>query len=245
MAFSSGTTNQVVSEMTLTEIVDLMVRQPAPVLCLDTCSLLDVWRTLLRIDVQVLDSAQSVDTAIVTTPPQLWSVIVDQVQVEWDRNLPTVRQEAGTRLRELETALKRVHDVVERMPTLTRPNHTSLNSFLLDPFLEGLTKSIFSHSVRLELNESAGAKALKRNLSRCAPAEQGGSIEDCVIIEHYLGLASALKAREFANPVIFVSSNSNDYGKPGKLLGSLQAEFDGAGLQFAVHLAHARSIARW
>ena len=231
--------------MVMTQVVDRIIAHPAPVLCLDTCSLLDVWRTLVRVDVEVISTAQGVNDAIVAAPPGVWTIISEQVRVEWERNLSTVRQDVARHLQNTQSALDRVHDVLDRLPLSGRPTRQSLTTLLLDPFLDGLTKSLISNSLLLDLNDASGANALKRNLSRRAPAERGGSIEDCVIIEHYLQLASALKGRALAFPVIFVSSNSRDYGSPGQMLGTLQEDFDAAGLQFAVHLAHAKSIGNW
>jgi hypothetical protein len=231
--------------MVILDIVDSIVREPAPVVCLDTCSLLDVLRTLIRTDAHILAAAQSANDAIVATPPGLWTIVVGQVQVELQRNLPTVKLEAERHLSNIDSNMERIFEVIGMLPLSTHPTHTPLSSSLPVPYIERLIKSIESHSLCLDLDEECASKALKRTLNRNAPGEQGGSIEDCFIIEHCLELASSLKARRFIHPVVFVSSNFDDYGRPGQMPGTLEAEFQAAGLQFAVHLAHARALSHW
>jgi hypothetical protein len=66
-----------------------------------------------------------------------------------------------------------------------------------------------------------------------APSARGKSeSKDCLIIEHYLKLVTDLRAAGFVERVVFVSSNSNDYGKPTALRPPLDTQFGTAEIEY-------------
>ncbi|SPF36381.1 hypothetical protein SBA4_1870031 [Candidatus Sulfopaludibacter sp. SbA4] len=87
------------------------------------------------------------------------------------------------------------------------------------------------------------ARAHGRLVQRIAPS--GGlkqQYKDCVVIEHCLALCAALRTRGFGRRFVFVSSNSDDYGKPQSAHPPLDSEFQAVGLEYVANLAWADSL---
>jgi hypothetical protein len=67
-------------------------------------------------------------------------------------------------------------------------------------------------------------------------------MKDCVVIETYLDVVSALRVAGLASRIVFASSNTADYANEqhGVLNADLQAEFTPLNIQYAPNLAAAK-----
>jgi hypothetical protein len=79
-----------------------------------------------------------------------------------------------------------------------------------------------------------------RNLEILSSPEE--SLEDCEIIEHYLSLVHELRTALFIPRCIFVSSNTEDYGKCAESL--LRQDFERLRIDYVNNLAWAESLLR-
>jgi hypothetical protein len=82
------------------------------------------------------------------------------------------------------------------------------------------------------------AQAGQRVIRGHPPASKGKQeYKDCEIFEHYLALARALRSSDFEPSLHFVSSNTNDYGSPGQLDATLDADLQSVRLTFVTDLS--------
>jgi hypothetical protein len=228
--------------MLIQEAVQIISLEPAPVIFLDTCSLLDVLRTAIRTRIENVPAARTFASLAAATPRTVWPILIQQVREEWNRNIPTVRNEVSRHIVKTDAAIGRIHDVLENLPPATRPNHIPLAGFNIEASLEQLSISLMNASASIEQDDVCFQKAMQRIMARLAPAERGGSVADCVILEHCLEIAAQLTANGFAHPLVLVTSNKDDYGTPGQMPPTLQAEFDMVNLQLSADLEHARAV---
>ena len=76
-------------------VVNRILAAPAPVLCLDTCALLDIIRVPARfhenkISVNIITAAFELISKASTNPPDLWILILELVEKEWLENASNV-----------------------------------------------------------------------------------------------------------------------------------------------------------
>jgi hypothetical protein len=75
-----------------------------------------------------------------------------------------------------------------------------------------------------------------------APSSKGKpEYKDCHIVEHFLELARMLRSGGLTEKIVFVSSNTEDYGKGPDGRPPLDAEFRAVQLQFVTDIAWAES----
>ncbi len=228
--------------MLIPQAVQAINQDPAPVIFLDTCSLLDVLRTTMRMRVENVTAARTIAALAAATPRRVWPIQIQQVRDEWNRNVPTVRNEVSRHIIKTDAAIGRIHDVLENLPPASRPSHVSLAGFNIGASLEQLALSLMNTSASIEQDDLCFQKAMQRIMARRAPAERGGSVADCVILEHCLEVAVQLSAYGFACPLVLVTSNKDDYGTPGQMPATLEADFNAVNLQLSTDLEHARAI---
>jgi hypothetical protein len=93
------------------EIADL-VALGAPVLCVDTCTILDVIRDITRETVRLADASAGLALlSAAETRAKLVVLVAEQVEIELASNLPDVQQEAEDKLNRFRTAAQRIYDV--------------------------------------------------------------------------------------------------------------------------------------
>jgi hypothetical protein len=80
--------------------------------------------------------------------------------------------------------------------------------------------------------------------SRLPARKKGTGAKDSVIVEHAIELSNQLRVGGFAQPCVFVSSNTSDFASPSSTAvhPHLAADFTAAQLSYAISLEHAESI---
>jgi len=66
--------------------------------------------------------------------------------------------------------------------------------------------------------------------------------KDCEIFEEFLELAGALRKQSFDQPIVFVTSNTSDYGPPPQGHEQVASDLTAASCSFAGNLAWARAV---
>lgn len=100
-----------------------------------------------------------------------------------------------------------------------------------------------SVSTTISHSDSVVGRAHRRLTSANAPARKGrDAINDCLIIETYLDVVHQLRDEGHTQPIVFVSSNVNDYAaKRGSVPKSeLAKEFSVLNMQYAPNMAAAK-----
>lgn len=226
----------------LERVAEGILSGPAPVLLLDTCSIIDLVRVPIRqTRVDLLGAAQKLLARVNANPRQLWTVVNQQVVQEWQDNAFKVAGEVAAAMSVTEDAARRLVAAARDLAPGQRVSTFSLGGLRLDSLLVARSRSLLEGAVALTDDDACLQRALGRMRSGRAPSSKGKpEYKDCHIIEHFLELARRLRSSGFTNSIAFVSSNTEDYGKsPG--LPPLDAEFRAVQLQYVTDIAWAES----
>jgi hypothetical protein len=230
-------------------VVNRILATPAPVLCLDTCALLDIIRVPIRfredkISVNVITAAFNLIAKASTDKPDLWILILDLVEKEWLDNATYVHTDIEKHLNHLHYGLNHFSKVLDIVGTDTAFYQTDLRSLNLEKKLYSLSEKLLKTAIIIENDDNCKIKAMDRVSINVAPAgsKQGkNEAKDCMIIEHYLCLCKELRNQAFSEKCLFVSSNTQDYGHPQRLRSPLDVQFANVNLIFARDLAMANA----
>jgi hypothetical protein len=228
----------------MSDLADEISASPAPVLLPDTCAVLDVIRTGLfrRTDKRNLTAARGIAAAAVEEARRLWIITPQQVIEEWGRNHENVTAEVEKALRNKHEHLGVLRELSEIVPgaTFAAPD---LRGLSLASRLEDAAVALVDAARVLDADLHATMRAVERTNQGRKPAARGkDSIGDCMIFEHILAFGHELRGRGFAPPIIFVSSNTRDYGSPSDSGNELLPQLAGAGIQFVNDLAYAAAV---
>ena len=212
-----------------------------PILCFDTCTILDIMRDPTRDTVRAHDQRAALDLlTAMETGPRLIGIIADQVRLEFISNVDGVADETEHSLKKLRTQLARMDDIVGVFGGVGRIDLEHFHDYV------ARTRAVVDRlmgSVRtIPQTPAIPSRALLRVNQVRTPARKGrDSMKDCVVIESYLDFASSLRSAGLKSKIVFVSSNTRDYtGETGRALKSdLAAEF-GAIMEYAPNLGAAK-----
>lgn len=211
-----------------------------PVLCIDTCSILDVMRDPTRETAKPHDRQAAIDLVAAAESGRLICLMAVQVVIEFSEHDQPVQDEA-------ERNLRRVREQVERINKLSAVFGASGNVNLthLDDHV-GRARAVVGRWLAKLGNVTPGplapAKAFARVNAGIAPARRGkDSSKDCLVYETYLEAVSALRGAGVTTPIVFLSSNTNEYLTESKVLKpDIAAEFGTINLSYASNMSAAK-----
>jgi hypothetical protein len=206
-----------------------------PVLCVDTCTVLDVVRDVTRESVTPADiNAGLALLEMAEAGSGLTVLMAEQVSLEIAGNVVNVEQEAQAALEKFLDQAQRIHDVAgaygAQGPLQVRHlvGHVSRARPVLDRWLQ--VAQVVPH------NDGVSSRAFRRVNEPRTPARRGKeSMKDCVIVEAYIEAASQLRAAGMTAPMVFASSNTKEYFAPNTrhLQGDIAADLAAVGLEYA------------
>jgi hypothetical protein len=212
-----------------------------PVLCLDTCSILDIMRDPTRESVQAHERAAALQLLSALETGRLICLVADQVLLEFDEYSAEILQEAENGLKKFLGNVARVHAVVAAFG--------GSGSIELSHFTAHSSRSkavvdrIIAAAQRAPQRPEIASRALLRVNQARTPARKGKeSMKDCVVIETYLDTVTALRAAGLRSKIVFASSNTKEYVGPlgGPLKADIAEEFANLGIEYAPNLAAAK-----
>lgn len=108
--------------------------------------------------------------------------------------------------------------------------------------LTSLSRNLLSQCLIIRVEDYHSVKAMQR-VRRCvAPARKGKQeAKDCEILEAFLDLSESILDKGFDQALCFVSSNSDDYGKPGR--SPIEEEFKNNSVKYVSNLQWSLAIA--
>lgn len=206
-----------------------------PVLCVDTCTVLDVVRDITRESVTPADVNAGLDLlAMAEAGSGLIVLMAEQVILEIEGNVVNVEQEAQAALAKFLAQAQRIHAVAgaygAQGPLQIRhlDGHISRAKPVLDRWVQ--VAQVVPH------NDGVASRAFRRVNEPRTPARRGKeSMKDCVIIEAYIEAASQLRAAGMTAPMVFASSNTKEYFAPNTrhLQSDIAADLATVGLEYA------------
>lgn len=215
----------------------------APILCLDTCSVLDVMRDPTRESVRAHDAQAAVDLLLAAeTKTKLIALWAEQANFEFHDNLQSVEDDATKGVKKLQEQVKRVDAVAAvfgatgSASTHHLASHVTRARAVVDRWIHAVAA--------VPQGGHVASLALARVNRAITPARKGkDSAKDCVVIETYLEAVGALRAAGALMPIVFASSNVNDYCDAARVLKpDIAREFAALNLEFAPNLGAAKHL---
>jgi hypothetical protein len=192
---------------TIVAAVATIQAHPVPVVFLDTCVLLDIIRAPLRNAASAVEAAAELLTGTQHGPPSVHLVIGCPTPKEWSDHVDEV-------VTDCTTAVNSVNAVSEAWGFLGMAGIPSLPAaaMILPNRLRDLSKVLRDAAILLDKDADALSRAIDRVINVMRPMrKEGKGAKDAVIVEHAIGLTSALRVAGFAQRCVFVSSNTNDF----------------------------------
>ena len=222
-----------------------IARTDAPVLLLDTCSILDVVRApvLGELGVHDIDAVHILIDRATGMRPEIALVITEHVHREFEENVDTVERYTHS---EIEKTSDCFSEMVKRVralaPDASIPGAVDLVSLGLPERGKRLAETIVETSLVLADHQEEIVKAFDRVRFARPPATKAKqSVKDCLIAESYLRLAATLRQVGFARNMVFTTSNTRDFqqGHPS-LHPELRTEFHSVRLEYSPSWSAAR-----
>ena len=221
-----------------------LVFMDLPVLCLDTCILLDMLRDPTRNDIRVHEHNSSLVLLLAARSGNVFHVCVaEQVSREFLDNVDRIEEEAKRKVKKLRSQVKKVNDLVSL--------HGPVSTINLDHWdghevrCRAFANLWIQTSTEITQSKVTVDNAFRRVVQVRTPARKGkDSIKDCVILETYLEYVQALRSKRREAPVIFVSSNTQDYASSDRatVKDDAKGEFNSLNLRYAPNMGAARGI---
>ncbi len=224
----------------LTDAARRIVAVAAPILCIDTSSLLDLARDPLRpkFDARHAGAALQLIARAESKPATLTIVLTEQVIKELNDHLSEVKAEGERAIQQLNKALEicRIYGAIHGLPTPVIP--TSAYSSAADAVIQRFVRT----AVTLRGSAASRNRAWDRVSTALAPAKRGKqSMKDCVIIENYLQVIGKVRTNGFQRKALFLTSNTADYaeGPSFRLHPDLVSSFSSVSLGFQINFESA------
>lgn len=207
-----------------------------PVLCIDTCSLLDIIRDPYR-DTSLPHNAAAALALLqaMESGSSLVGLLADQVHQEFTTHLQAIVDEATRGLGKLREHIDRVDGLVSALSSPVRTDIRHWDSHVASA--TAVVQRWIGASVAAPQSPDVPMRAFSRVMHARAPARKGkDSLADCVVLETYIEAATELRQRGLMTPIVLLSSNVQDYAAPpGRTMlhPELQAEFAPIGMAYA------------
>lgn len=213
----------------------------SPVLLIDTCSILDVMRDPTRDTMRVHERQAGLDLLVAAESGRLTVIIAHQVAIEFAEHDQTIQDEAGRALARLRGQVTRVNELSALLGAPGAINLDHLDDHVAR--VRDLVARWLVQGVGYRPDAAVFEKAITRVNGNIAPARRGKeSTKDCVVFETYLEAATRLRAEGLGAPIVFLSSNSQEYLTDGSVLkAEIAADFATSAVAFASNMAWAKS----
>lgn len=217
--------------------------QGLPVLCFDSCTALDLLRNPAREEIKPHERMAAMDLLAAAEQGRVTFLMADQVAQEIGNNLPSTEGDAVKGLARLKEQVMRVHALDLAYGGVGRLNLDHLDDHVVRA--RGVFDRWMTCARQVSQGTDVAARAFLRVTQGRAPARKGKeSMKDCVIVETYLEAVAGLRSVAHALPIVFASSNVNDYtDSPGtRLRTDLAQDFAVVKLGYAPNCAAAKHL---
>ncbi|GGZ32873.1 PIN domain-containing protein [Asticcacaulis endophyticus] len=211
-----------------------------PVLCIDTCSILDIMRDPTRESAKPHDRRAAMDLVVAAESGGLLLLMAEQVAIEFADHDQKIQDEAKRNLKNIREQVERINELSAAfgapgvVDLAHLDDHVARARAVVGRWLSSLETLVPS--------ALAPAKAFARLNAGIAPARRGkDSSKDCLIYETYLEGVSALRLAGFTKPIVFLSSNTNEYLTDSRILKpEIATEFSTISIVYAANMSGAK-----
>lgn len=213
-----------------------------PVLCLDTCSILDLMRAITRDDVNPtnLKSAQDL-LATAESGGGLVVLIAEQVSFELGDNAQAIYDDAEAALVKFRARAKDI-DAVACLYGASGAMDTAHLTGHAQRAQDVVNRLVAAATIVPRSDDILGKAFLRVNSARTPGATGKQSMKDCVVVETYLEAIQSLRAHGHNEKAVFLSSNIKDYFEPSTkhIAADIGADFASVTLDFATNWTTAK-----
>jgi hypothetical protein len=212
-----------------------------PVLCVDTCSILDILRDPTRESCKPHEMQAAVDLVSKAETNRAILLMAEQVSIEFSSHDQDVQDESLRQLKKFRENAERINELSGVFGAASAVNlihldtHVARARIVVGRWVQQLQIVVPGPTVL--------TKAFNRVNAAIAPARRGkDSFKDCVVYETYLEAVDALRNSGLTTPIVFLSSNTKEYmTEGGKLKAEIEAEFKAMNLDYAPNMAAAKN----
>lgn len=209
----------------------------APVLFLDTCSILDVIRAPFRDLRGCAEGASALLGLFTQSPPKCTLVVASLIPDEWGNHEAQTTEDLKKHLERMEEQASHFHDLGHLFSFPLSFGRPAYRASPLVNELRGLSKKLLDCAIRLDPDDGSKMKAFARVVANIPPSRKGGELKDCTILEECLEVCRRLQLVGFGPKRVFCTSNTNDYCETvAGLRPNLAVEFNAVGLRFTTRL---------
>lgn len=224
----------------IADAVTAIMGNPAPVVCLDSCILLDVVRAPLRNAAGEVRVARQFLVSVGRIPKTVHLIIGSPTLTEWNDHIDEVVSDCIS-------AVDSCNAVADVCAYLALPGVAALPAVALGlpALLRQLSADLLAAATSLDYHAGALGRAVDRVVASRLPAKKGGKgAKDAVILEHVLEATRQLRAAGLGDTCVFASSNTTDFAaaKSTALHPLLAPDFAPLNLLYATSLIHSEAI---
>jgi hypothetical protein len=162
----------------LADIVTQLVAAPKPVICLDTCDILEVvqcldWeRPSTARNTACVTAARRLLTTLAADPDKALVAITDLVVTEWNQNIDEIRDNAIRFLSRVDGVVRRTYQAA-MAAGIALPAYADLSASGLVDNLVTLSKALLNQATQIELDAVRIDLAVGRVLAKRRPSQDG------------------------------------------------------------------------
>ena len=175
------------ADISIGEAERLILAEPAPVLFLDTCAVLDVLRVASERDSQpdrIIAAAENVAAKANSSPRALWLLSTSTIDIEWRDNVERVVEGVVAHIARVDRSLVKLHAAIRAtrsvatgagestLATAARP--PQIARFELPRRLREICENILTFALRLSPNAAILSAAHVRSMAGLKPAAKIG-----------------------------------------------------------------------
>ncbi|MFN7526380.1 MAG: PIN domain-containing protein [Dolichospermum sp.] len=228
-----------------TELSEVIISAPAPVLFLDTCIILDIIRSPFRDNISTNEISASLELIRKTEANNrsVWLVTNEIVYTEWKENIETVKNELTEEIKKAELKRQKMVNAANIIFDIKHNFGQPIQTLNLSEHLGNLSKSLLDKCEKIAIDDSHYVEAMKR-INKCdAPAQRGkNSAKDCQIFAAFLDIGKQLRNKNFHQNICFITTNYQDYGKPNAPKSPLDQELVSINAKYLHQLAWGLAI---
>lgn len=211
-----------------------------PILCVDTCSLLDIMRDPTRETARAHERQAEINVVELAEAGELVLLMAQQVETEFHAHDQRVQDEARTKLRKLSEQVARVNDITAIFGSSQVLETAHFEGCV--PMARAVVQRWLDQLHTIAPGADIHSRAFARVNANRAPAKRGKeSSKDCLVYETYLEAVAKIRAAGTASKIVFVSSNIADYCENRSIVKSeIASEFGALSIEYAPNMAAAK-----
>ncbi|HET6882428.1 MAG TPA: hypothetical protein VFI31_19840 [Pirellulales bacterium] len=191
-------------------VVADLVAHPRPLVCLDTCDLLDIIQCVAEGKARRLEHVRRLLDTLPLRPDAVKFVVSYLVPVEWTQHKASIVAEVEATMRKVDEAIADIHLAWQYTSSPLTGPAPSYAGAGLSAALATLADRVLAWATVLDKEDGCIANALDRVHQKSRPSHKG-AVKDSIHLEHYLELSGQLQASNFPSRRVFVSGNKSDF----------------------------------